>query len=104
MEFVFGVGKPGGCSADQASMRAEGSTDMITSRTEFIGRRVGGFLSITILLTVALLVAAPSLGSANAKLWLYPESDDPRAGGHVVTDDEFTIFPPVLQVLGISAN
>ena len=64
---------------------------MITSRTEFIGRRVGGFLSITILLTVALLVAAPSLGSANAKLWLYPESDDPRAGGHVVTDDEFTL-------------
>ena len=62
---------------------------MITTAS---GRRIVGFLSIIILVTMALLVAAPSTSEAKTQLWLYPVSDDPRAGGHVVTDDMFTLI------------
>jgi uncharacterized repeat protein (TIGR01451 family) len=40
---------------------------------------------------MALLVAAPSTSEAKTQLWLYPDSDDPRAGGHVVTHGDFTL-------------
>jgi len=36
-------------------------------------------------------VAAPGPAGAAAKLWLYPDSDDPRNGGHVVTEPAFTL-------------
>jgi len=64
---------------------------MITLVSGGSGRRIGGFLSIIILVTMALLVAAPSTSEAKTQLWLYPDTDDPRAGGHVVTDGEFTL-------------
>jgi uncharacterized repeat protein (TIGR01451 family) len=35
--------------------------------------------------------AAPNPAGATAQLWLYPDSDDPRAGGHVVTEPAFTL-------------
>jgi len=37
------------------------------------------------------LVAVPGTCDATAKLWLYPESDDPRNGGHVVEAASFTL-------------
>jgi len=48
-------------------------------------------LSVILLVTMALLVAAPSTSEAKTQLWLYPDSDDPRAGGHVVTDGDFIL-------------
>ena len=59
---------------------------MTTSASKRSGRGFGGLLSIIILVTMALLVAAPSTFDAKTQLWLYPDTDDPRAGGHVVTD------------------
>lgn len=35
--------------------------------------------------------AAPNPAGATAKLWLYPDSDEPGAGGHVVTEPAFTL-------------
>jgi len=65
---------------------------MTTSASGRSGCRFGGFLSVIILVTMALLVAAPSTSEAKTQLWLYPfDSDDPRAGGHVVTDGVFTL-------------
>jgi len=64
---------------------------MITSTSGRSGRRIGDFLSIIILVAMALLVAAPSISEAKTKLWLYPDSDDPRAGGHVVTEVPFML-------------
>jgi hypothetical protein len=37
------------------------------------------------------IVGAPEPVEATAKLWLYPDSEDPRAGGHVVTEPAFTL-------------
>ena len=64
---------------------------MTTSASERSGRGFGGLLSIIFLVTMALLVAAPSTSDAKTQLWLYPDTDDPRAGGHVVTDNIFTL-------------
>jgi len=64
---------------------------MTTSASGRSACRFGGFLSVIILVTMALLVAAPSTSEAKTQLWLYPDSDDPRAGGHVVTDGVFTL-------------
>lgn len=50
------------------------------------GRAVLAALAVTLA-----AVAAPSPAQATAKLWLYPDSDDPRAGGHVVTEPAFTL-------------
>ena len=38
---------------------------------------------------IAAVAAAPA--HATAKLWLYPDSDNPQAGGHVVTEPTFTL-------------
>ena len=65
---------------------------MITSASGRSRRRIVGSLSIIILVTMAMLVAAPSTSEAKTQLWLYPVSDDPRGGGHVVTDDMFTLI------------
>jgi len=35
--------------------------------------------------------AAPNLAGATAKIWLYPDSENPQAGGHIVTDPAFTL-------------
>ena len=64
---------------------------MTTSASGRSGRGFGGILSIIFLVTMALLVAAPSTSDAKTQLWLYPDTDDPRAGGHVVTDSVFTL-------------
>ncbi len=40
---------------------------------------------------VVILAAAATPAGATAKLWLYPDSEDPRAGGHVVTEPAFTL-------------
>ena len=64
---------------------------MTTSASGRSAYRFGGFLSVILLVTMALLVAAPSTSEAKTQLWLYPDSDDPRAGGHVVTDGVFTL-------------
>lgn len=65
---------------------------MITSPTGHSWRRVDRMFSITILVTLATLVAAAGVSEAKTQLWLYPDSDDPRAGGHVVTDGVFTLI------------
>ncbi len=61
-----------------------------------ITRRTHGGLRRTvwtgIALAVLVLVSAPSTTHATAKLWLYPDSDDPRAGGHVVESGVFTLI------------
>ena len=64
---------------------------MITSTSGLLTRRGGRFLASAVILATALLLAAPSTGDAKVKLWLYPDSDDPRAGGHVVYGTEFTL-------------
>ncbi|HSN54916.1 MAG TPA: DUF11 domain-containing protein [Candidatus Sulfomarinibacteraceae bacterium] len=38
-----------------------------------------------------IIAAAAAPADATARLWLYPDSDDPRAGGHVVNGDAFTL-------------
>ena len=63
---------------------------MTTSASGRLGRGFG-LLSIIFLVTMALLVAAPGTADAKTQLWLYPDTDDPRAGGHVVTDSIFTL-------------
>jgi hypothetical protein len=65
---------------------------MITSTTGLMTRTAGKFFVTTVLLATALLFAVPSSGDAKTKLWLYPDSDDPRAGGHVVYGTEFTLI------------
>ena len=46
-------------------------------------------------LAAAMLVfaaaSAPNTAFATPKLWLYPDSENPQAGGHVVTDPAFTL-------------
>lgn len=37
------------------------------------------------------LTAVPATCDATAKLWLYPDTDDPRRGGHVVEEAAFTL-------------
>ena len=64
---------------------------MTTSPSGRSACRFGGFLPVILLVTMALLVAAPVTSEAKTQLWLYPDSDDPRAGGHVVTDGVFTL-------------
>jgi hypothetical protein len=64
---------------------------MTTSASGRLGRGFGGLLSIVFLVTMAFLVAAPGTSDAKTQLWLYPDTDDPRAGGHVVTDSMFTL-------------
>ena len=64
---------------------------MTTSASKRSVRGFGGLLSIIFLVTMALLVAAPGTSDAKTQLWLYPDTDDPRAGGHVVTDSVFTL-------------
>ncbi len=38
------------------------------------------------------LAAVPATCDATAKLWLYPDTDDPRRGGHVVEEAAFTLI------------
>ena len=47
--------------------------------------------ALVVLIIFAAVTAAPVAAEASAKLWLYPDSDDPAAGGHVVTDPAFTL-------------
>ncbi|MGD8441091.1 MAG: hypothetical protein PVG53_11175, partial [Holophagae bacterium] len=63
------------------------------SKTDGIhGRGIGARTVIaTIALGLLVAVAAPQPAEATARLWLYPDSDDPQAGGHIVTDPAFTL-------------
>ena len=63
------------------------------SKTDGIhGRGIGARTVIaTIALGLLVVVAAPQPAEATARLWLYPDSDDPQAGGHIVTDPAFTL-------------
>lgn len=65
---------------------------MITLASIRSARKIGVLPPIVILVTMAVLAAAPTPSEAKTQLWLYPESDDPRAGGHVVTDGVFTMI------------
>jgi len=38
-----------------------------------------------------IVAAAANPAAASAKLWLYPDSENPNAGGHVVTEPAFTL-------------
>jgi hypothetical protein len=38
------------------------------------------------------MTALPATSDATAKLWLYPDNDDPRRGGHVVEEATFTLI------------
>jgi uncharacterized repeat protein (TIGR01451 family) len=49
------------------------------------------FFGLAAVAAVLLAAAAPGTAEASPKLWLYPDSDDPRAGGHVVTEPAFTL-------------
>jgi uncharacterized repeat protein (TIGR01451 family) len=56
------------------------------------GGRIGLRVVIaTIAVGFLLAGAAPQPAEAKAMLWLYPDSDDPNAGGHVVTEPAFTL-------------
>lgn len=48
-------------------------------------------LVATVAAFVLLVVSAPGTSGATAKIWLYPDSQDPNAGGHVVTEPAFTL-------------
>ncbi len=52
-----------------------------------------GCRPVALVIAVIVIITAASAGPAHAtaKLWLYPDSDDPRAGGHVVTEPTFTL-------------
>ena len=43
------------------------------------------------IVAAVLISLAPSSVEASTKLWLYPDSDDPNSGGHVVTEPAFTL-------------
>ena len=62
-----------------------------TKCTSVVDRVLGRTLLTTCGLALAALVAFPATGSANVKLWLYPEGAGPREGGHVVSDGAFTL-------------
>jgi len=62
------------------------------------GLRTHRIRSLTVqpmVLVAAMLVfiaaSAPNPAYATAKLWLYPDSENPQAGGHVVTEPAFTL-------------
>ena len=62
------------------------------------GLRTHRIRSLTVqpmVLVAAMLVfvaaSAPNPAFATAKLWLYPDSENPQAGGHVVTEPAFTL-------------
>jgi len=56
------------------------------------GRGIGARTIIaTIALALVVAAAAPQTAEATARLWLYPDSDDPQAGGHIVTEPAFTL-------------
>jgi uncharacterized repeat protein (TIGR01451 family) len=45
-----------------------------------------------VLVAVAVLLGAAATASAAANLWLYPDTEDPRNGGHVLDVGTFTLF------------
>ena len=55
-------------------------------------RTVGHLMTVIALTTLALVSTAPRVSEAKTTLWLFPESENPRAGHHVVTDGEFTLI------------
>ncbi|RLE27600.1 MAG: hypothetical protein DRJ65_02335 [Acidobacteria bacterium] len=52
-------------------------------------RRTNVALTIMAILIVATLL--PGSAEAGSKLWLYPDSEDPRNGGHVVETGDFVL-------------
>lgn len=46
---------------------------------------------MVIAMMVVIVAAASNPAHATAKLWLYPDSDDPRAGNHLVHEPAFTL-------------
>jgi hypothetical protein len=62
---------------------------MITSTTE--STRTGRALAVVAVVALA-MTALPATSDATAKLWLYPDTDDPRMGGHVVEEATFTLI------------
>lgn len=64
---------------------------MITSSTVSTRTGVGRAVGVVALLVAFSLMAAPATCGATAKLWLYPDYDNPRNGGHVVEEAAFTL-------------
>lgn len=64
-------------------------------------RSLGSLMPVITLAMLVLLSAAPRLSEAKTKLWLFPDSEDPRSGHHVVTDGEFTL---IVQNRGTADN
>jgi uncharacterized repeat protein (TIGR01451 family) len=47
--------------------------------------------ALAIAMVMVITAAAVNPANATAKLWLYPDSENPQAGGHVVTEPNFTL-------------
>jgi hypothetical protein len=69
----------------------KGGQSMIASTSRHLMRKSSRILLNAFILATAVLIAFPGASEAKVKLWLYPDSDSPRAGGHVVFDTEFTL-------------
>ncbi len=48
-------------------------------------------LPITIMVVLLMATLLPGSAGAGSKLWLYPDSEDPRNGGHVVDTGDFVL-------------
>ncbi len=48
-------------------------------------------LALVAVVMVLSLAVLPATCNATAKLWLYPDTDDPRNGGHVIEEATFTL-------------
>jgi uncharacterized repeat protein (TIGR01451 family) len=63
-------------------------SEMKTLRSRILG--TGPFV-LAVALVFVVAAAAPSPAGATAKIWLYPDSENPQAGGHIVTEPAFTL-------------
>jgi hypothetical protein len=64
---------------------------MNTHSTLSAGNSSWRALALVAVVMALSLTAVPAVCDATAKLWLYPESEDPRNGGHVVEEATFTL-------------
>jgi hypothetical protein len=64
---------------------------MDTFKTLSVGAGAGRAAALVAVVVALSLTAVPATCDATAKLWLYPDTDDPRRGGHVVEEAAFTL-------------
>lgn len=64
---------------------------MSDSRTHIVRKSTVRPIVMAAAMLVVIAAAAPNPAYAKAKLWLYPDSENPQAGGHVVTEPTFTL-------------